>query len=89
MDTITCYRARSFGNLYELEDIAESCNGKNLAYVVVDVLDIDVYALVFGILQDAEEDAQACRRDVFQVRAVDDDILSLNVVQGSHRFFGF
>ena len=42
----------------ELEDVAEASDGEDGTDVVVDVPDIDVYALVLGILQDAQEDAQ-------------------------------
>ena len=70
-----------YNPLYELEEAGEACDGEDAADFFADVADAHFASHGLGVLQDAEEDAQAAGGDVLKFAAVEDDVVALAVVE--------
>ena len=68
----------------ELKQVDEACHGKHGLQIARQSTHKDLAAFWLGILQNAEEQAQATGRNILQTCAVKDDVLSVAVVKGFH-----
>ena len=73
--------------LLEFEEVCETRHVEDVAYVGVHASDIDMAAAGLGVLEHAEEESEPARRDVVELRAVEDDVASVAVGEGCDVFF--
>ena len=67
----------------------EACHCENVFQVGAQACNADAAAFGFGVLQHTKKNAQAARRDIFKFRAVEHNVLAVQVVERLKFLFGF
>ena len=74
------------GCLFEIEQVDEARHLEYILYVLVDVLQRYFSSLALGVLEYAEQYAQAARSDVIQLRTIENDVSAVVVKERLQSF---